>query len=171
MRLNKITILLILLLIFGCSYFQPKKGLRWKYENRVKDWQERIKKEGWTKTNIDKIINYCVKISRYRPEENDYWYTPKEMIDNGFWGDCEDIASLMFGTLKRLHYPYPVRIRVVNTFTGGHAVLRVHLPDKTWAQYETVPSLYKYPLDRLFWKPIYEFDENKIYWLVGNTEF
>ncbi len=106
-------------------------------------------------------MNQCLKFAKYRTEKEDHWDTPKEFIQRGFQGDCEDIAVFIMATLKQLKYPYNIRIMTVKALTGDHAVLKVQMPNTKWKIYETVPV----PLcqiDRLFYRPIVEFDEKNI---------
>ena len=70
----------------------------------------RIQREGWSEAQLDSILFQFRRFATYRMEIQDRWDTPKEFIQKGFPGDCEDIAVFMVGTLKRLGYPYPIRV-------------------------------------------------------------
>ena len=169
---------LILMLFVFCScaaYSQPSRlhdgaGIKVKYEQQIKDWQERIKKEGWSKKLVDEIVQTVQVFARYTPDKdrsnqgkNDYWYTPKEMIAADFKGDCEDIGSLTYGTLKSLKYPHGVRLLIVSTLLPtDHLLVRVELPDGKWKNYETVNVLFS-EIDGLFYQPMIEFDEDHIW--------
>ena len=104
---------------------------------------------------MDDVISESLRIVKYRPDEEgeDHWDTPKEFIERGFQGDCEDIAVFMMATLKRLEYDGSVKILGVRTLMGDHTMLRVQMPDGQWKNYETIPV----PLiefDQLFYRPI-----------------
>jgi hypothetical protein len=161
MMLNKFFLLFLSLCFSGCVFLQPKDpaGV---YEMNVIEWQERIKKEGWSKRMVDEITAQCASIAAFRFEETDYWMTPREFIEAGFKGDCEDIAIFQMGTLKRLGYPHRVRIRIVKTLTGHHAICRVELPNGKWKSYESV-RMPLYQIDALFYRTILDFDEKGIY--------
>ncbi|MEE9544688.1 MAG: hypothetical protein V3V55_03705, partial [Rhodospirillales bacterium] len=132
------------------------------YYEQIRDWQKRIKEEGWADNLVDDVVNQIVKISKYRKEKEDHWDTPNEFIRRGFQGDCEDIAIFMMGTLKQLKYPYHIRILAVETLTGDHhAILKVEMPDRKWKIYEAVPIPLS-EIDQLFYKPLVEFDEENI---------
>ena len=137
------------------------RALQTHYE-QIKEWQDRIKKEGWKEGLVDDVINHCILLSKYRSDgEKDQWDMPHMFIQQGFQGDCEDIATFMWATLKRLEYPRHIRILVVKTLLGDHTVVKVELPQGKWKMYETVPV----PLDQfdhLFFIPIVEFDDKVI---------
>jgi len=164
--MNKRYLILILILIFtnGCAAFHqpvaPNK-INGEYYNQIKEWQGRIKQEGWSKNTVDKIMDQCIVLVKYKTEKTDYWDTPKEFMQNGFQGDCEDIAIFMMATLKKLDYPHKVRVVAVSTWLRDHAILKVQMPKGNWKNYETIPMPFQ-GIDRLFYKPIVEFDENEI---------
>jgi len=85
------------------------------------------------------------------------------MIEAEFNGDYEDIGSLIFGTFKRLEYPYKVRLLIVETIQfSDHLLVKVELPDGRWKKYDTV-KLFLSEIDGLFYRPKIEFDENHIW--------
>ena len=169
---------LILMLFLCCScavYSQPPRlhdgsGIKVKYEQRIKDWQKRIKREGWSEKLVDEIVQTVQVFAQYTPDKNpsnrgeaDYWFTPKEMIAADFKGDCEDIGSLTYGTLKGLRYPHGVRLLIVSTLLPiDHILVRVELPGGKWKNYETVNVLFS-EIDGIFYQPLLEFDENHIW--------
>ena len=162
-RACQTTITLGLFLVTGCmSFYQPTptktKGL---YYEKIKEWQLRIKDEGWSEGLVTDVVRNLTKLAKYRKDEYDSWDTPKEFIGRGFEGDCEDIAIFVMGTLKRLEYPYLVRVLAVSTSDQDHALLRVRLPEGDWKIYDTMSFPLK-EIDRLFYRPIVEFDENDI---------
>lgn len=164
--MRKIFLAFILLAVSasGCAALhQPvaTDQLNGKYYDQIKEWQRRIKKDGWTKNTIDEVMDQCIVLAKYRMEKIDHWDTPKEFMENGFQGDCEDIAVFMMATLKRLNYPHKVHVVAVSTWLRDHAILKVEMPNGKWKNYETVPLPFQ-GIDRLFYKPIVEFDENEI---------
>ena len=149
--------------VTGClSFYQPDPaGVNVIYDFQIKEWQERVIKEGWSENIVEDVVNQCIKLSKYKTEDFDHWDTPKEFREKGFQGDCEDIAVFAMSTLKRLEYPYGVRILAVKALFGYHAILKVEMPARDWKIYETVP-LPLNEIDRLFYRPIVEFDEKTI---------
>ncbi len=159
----RILILALVLSGGGCAaFYQPAPStLDGAYHRQILDWQERVRKEGWTRNLVDDVVDGCLKLAKYRMERDDHWDTPREFMEKGFQGDCEDIAVFIMATLKRLEYDQPVRLMAVKTLMGDHAVVRVAMPRGDWKTYETIPV----PLgqvDRLFYRPIVEFDEVRI---------
>ena len=165
----KLIVLINLILIMGCTaWYQPayiKVDPKTEYYKQIRDWQERVKKEGWSESTVNDVVKDCLKFSLFATDdytinEGDYWYTPKEMIDAGFNGDCEDIASLIYGTFKRLEYPFQVRIMLVYVLMAfnEHVMIKVELPDGKWKTYDTID---------IPWVnitiPFLEFDENEIW--------
>ena len=151
-------------LIAGCATVanQPAPdSLNGIYDEQIREWQRRIQREGWTADLVDHMMIELVQLSEYEVEIDDHWDTPKEFMERGFTGDCEDIAVFMMATLKRLQYPETVRILAVRTAIEDHALLKVKLPTGDWKIYETVPvSLHT--AERPFYTPIVEFDEKDI---------
>ncbi len=157
-------------LLGGCmSFYKPSQSrINGLYHEKIKEWQLRIKEEGWSEGLVDDIVKGTVRLTEYRHEECDRWDTPKEFIRRGFQGDCEDIAIFLMATLKRLEYPYGVRVLAVSAYQQDHALLRVKLPDADWKTYETV-HLPLGEIDRLFYRPIVEFDEKDIIYFKKKT--
>jgi hypothetical protein len=166
-----------LLLIFcSCAaLYQPPKlheggGIKVKYEDQIKDWQERVQQEKWSENLVDEIVETSQVFAKYTTDKNpgyrwknDYWFTPREMIEADFNGDCEDIGSLIFGTFKKLNYPYDVRLLIVETIQfSDHLLVKIELPDGRWKKYETV-KLFLSEMDAIFYRPKVEFDENHIW--------
>ena len=172
----RLIIIPFLLILCSCAaLYQPPKlheggGIKVKYEEQIKDWQERVRKEKWSENLVDEIVQTSQVFAKYTPDKNpdyrwknDYWFTPQEMIDANFKGDCEDIGSLIFGTLKKLNYPYDVRLLIVETIQlSDHLLVNVELPDGRWKKYETV-NLFLSEMGALFYRPKIEFDENHIW--------
>jgi len=130
-------------------------------QHKMLDWQERTKREKWSTHLVDEIMAKCVEISSYEDEiiNMDFWKTYNEFIKDNFRGDCEDIAAFMFGTLKRLDYPYDVRmIGIIINSNRYHVALKVELPDGKWVVYDSV-SQFKIRNYISFG----EWDENKTY--------
>lgn len=149
-------------MLAGCSaLYQPSPELNGFYYEQIKDWQKRVKKEGWSETLIDEVTIQIVELAKFRTESRDHWDTPKEFMQRGFQGDCEDIAVFMMATLKRLEYPFGVRVMLVETSMQDHSVLKVKMPNGKWKIYDTVP-MPSGNAGRLIFKPIVEFDENNI---------
>jgi hypothetical protein len=166
----------LLLMLGSCAVmYQPPKlheggGIKVEYEEQIKDWQERVRKEKWSESLVDEIVQTSQVFARYTIDEdpnyrwkNDYWFTPLEMINANFNGDCEDIGSLIFGTFKKLNYPYDVRLLIAGTIqTTDHLLVNIELPDGRWKKYETV-KLFLSELDGIFYRPKVEFDESHIW--------
>ena len=169
---NILILILTLLVASSCaSLYRPApEQVNGVYHDQIKDWQKRIQEQGWTRIHVDEVVDGCLKLVKYEPEDTDHWDTPQEFIQKGFRGDCEDIAVFIMATLKRLDYPHGVRILGVKTLTGDHAVLKVEMPDGKWKMFETVPI----PLvefDQLFYRPMVEFDEKTIvYYKSGSSD-
>jgi hypothetical protein len=68
----------------------------------------------------------------------------------------------MLAVLRFLDYPYEVRIMAVNALSGGHALLRVRMPDGNWKVFETVGPNGNRTEQLLVYNPIVEFDEKTI---------
>lgn len=131
------------------------------YYQKIREWQQRIKSEGWSTALIDDIINQCRRLSTYEMEIDDEWLTPKAFARSGLHGDCEDIAFFMIGTLKHLGYPYSARVLVVAGLFSDHAQIKVEMSDLSWKWYETTRNraYCRIPEE---WVPIVEFDETVI---------
>jgi hypothetical protein len=149
----------------GCSpvYFQPAEpgaDYRWYIER----WQERVRQEGWSEALVNDIVDSCLKVSKYEPEpaNHDHWKTYGE-FQNNFRGDCEDIATFMYGTLKRLECPYDLKMRIIRMPAGDHAVLMVELPDGGWKMYNSLPMPGDF-LDIALARTVVEWDDRQIYY-------
>ena len=76
----------------------------------------------WNKKRYVKdIINF---------RKADYWQTPYQFSRLG--GDCEDYAIAKMFTLKELGIPNEMRLLIVDTKQGNHAVLAIDEDDNTW---------------------------------------
>jgi len=151
---------LILMLLAGCmaGKSEPARIHKDAYGRKIKDWQERLRHEGWTETAVRSIMAEFRGMVRYEMELKDHWATPGEFIANGLKGDCEDIAGFLMGSLKRLGYPHRTRILIVRDLFNHHALLKVELPSGRWAVFETAPEG---PLEIHAGRfdPLIEFDE------------
>ena len=131
------------------------------YYQQIREWQQRIQKEGWAETQVHRILNACIQLVEYDVEIDDHWDTPREFIQKGFRGDCEDIVIFLMGTLKRLKYPYDIKIVAVTGLFESHALLKVEMPDGTWRYFDTAagnpPQAF-----HIDYKPVVEFDETDI---------
>jgi hypothetical protein len=161
---SKAAVLCILMLLYwGCSWMEPKEPPpeARPYYQKIKQWQKRIEKEGWSVALIDDVMYQSRRLTRYEMEFDDEWQTPGSFVRDGLRGDCEDIAFFMMGTLKQLGYPYLTRVLVIEDLFADHAQLKVELPDRSWKWYETTRrrAYYRQPQA---WKPIVEFDEATI---------
>ncbi len=156
---------IFLFCLAGCSpvYFQPKDpGMD--YRLNIEQWQRRVRQEGWSKKLVGNVINSCLKISKYEPEPShqDHWKTYAE-FQMDFRGDCEDIATFMYGTLKRLEYPYALKLRIIRMPAGDHAVLMVQLPTGQWKMYNSIPMPGDF-LDIALARTVVEWDDQQIYY-------
>lgn len=134
------------------------------YQDMIKEWQTRIKKEGWSRMDIHSILTRLRGLSEYSTEFHDHWDTPVEFMKKGFSGDCEDLVIFMMGTLKRLGYPREVRLLVVRTTFEDHALLKVEMEDGSWTVYDVVPR--DVPRrEEVLLKRVVEFDEKRVQWL------
>jgi hypothetical protein len=149
----------------GCSpaYFQPRQPGN-DYRLEIEDWQERIRQEGWHEALVNDIMAKCIRLSKYEtdPDATDYWMTYREFIQS-FRGDCEDIATFMYGTLKRLNYPEAVRLRALRMPLGDHVVVMVKLPGGRWKMFNSVPMPGDV-IDIAFSRTLVEWDEENIYY-------
>ncbi|MEW6664903.1 MAG: hypothetical protein AB1512_06750 [Thermodesulfobacteriota bacterium] len=155
--------LVVFLCLAGCEATKSASGsgVSDLYYHRIRDWQKRIDREGWTVGRVNEVLGETLTFVTYRMEIDDHWDTPREFILRGFQGDCEDIAVFMMGTLKYLGYPHKVRVLAVRGTFSGHALLKVEMPDGQWGIYETTPhTLRRVNPARLH--PLVEFDEKEI---------
>ncbi|MGD9211177.1 MAG: hypothetical protein PVI90_10395 [Desulfobacteraceae bacterium] len=163
--MQKLIILLFITFLVGCSpaYFQPQQPGK-EYLDLIKDWQDRILQEGWNESFVDEIMAKCVFLSKYKadPKGMDHWMTYREFIDT-FQGDCEDIAAFMYGTLKRLNYPEPIRMRILRMPMGDHAVVMVRSANGRWKMFNSVPTPGQF-IDLAFSRILVEWDDERIYY-------
>ena len=156
---------LILISSLGCSpvYFQPANPGS-EYRESIQQWQQRARQEGWSEALVNSIMDSCLRLSHYEPEPNnqDHWKSFGEFQQN-FRGDCEDIATFMYGTLKRVGCPYPIKLRIIRMPAGDHAVLMVQLPPERWKLYNTIPLPGDF-FDIAMARTVVEWDEQEIYY-------
>jgi hypothetical protein len=157
-------ILLFCMMFFGCSFGRDPDVVRRQYLEQIKDWQERVKREGWTRELIDDVAKDTALLSSYRGEDTDHWSTPDEFLEAGLRGDCEDIAAGIYGSFKRLGYPHEIRILGVATVGGDHALVKVQLPSGEWMVYESVYPWNSF-IDWVFYRPFVEFNTEHISWV------
>jgi hypothetical protein len=155
----------LLICLVGCSpvYFQPEdpgSDYRW----YIEQWQQRVREEGWSEALVNDIVDSCLNIAKYEPEpaHHDHWKTYGE-FQISYRGDCEDIATFMYGTLKRLEYPYAQKLRIIRMPAGDHAVLMVQLPNDQWKMYNSIPQPGDF-LDLALARTIVEWDDQRIYY-------
>lgn len=149
----------------ACSpaYFQPPQpGID--YRLQIETWQQKIRQKGWSEALVDEIMTTCVMLSKYEPDpkDQDVWMTYQEFTET-FQGDCEDIATFMYGTLKRLDYPRDVRLRILRMPLGDHVVVMVQLPGGRWKMFNSVPIAGDI-IDIAVSRTLVEWDDDKIYY-------
>ncbi len=163
--LLKLITVLTLICFAGCSpvYFQSKDPGT-EYRESIEQWQQKVRKEGWSEDLVNGIIDSCLKIAKYEPEKMslDHWKTYGE-FQNDFRGDCEDIATFFYGTLKRLGCPYATKLRIIRMPAGDHAVLMVKLPNSNWKMYNSIPVPGDF-LDIALSRTVVEWDDRHIYY-------
>lgn len=155
----------LLLMALGCASTNTGTGERINpvYRDMIRDWQMRIEREGWSNRQVNAILAQFRGLATYRGETRDRWDTPGEFMQKGFSGDCEDIVVYMMGTLKKLGYPYGVRVLIARSLVEDHALLTVQMPDTEWRVYDVAPPVVRiFPMNRL--EAIVEFDEKQIKW-------
>jgi hypothetical protein len=155
--------ILSLFLAVGCTAARPEPARIHEdaYERKIRDWQERIRQEGWTDHVVRSVLAECRGMVHYELELKDHWSTPSEFMAAGLTGDCEDIAAFLMASLKRLNYPHQIRILVVRSLFSYHALLKVELPNSRWAVFETVPGG-DLEIRPTRFDAVVEFDENVI---------
>jgi len=157
--------LLLFIFTWGCATTETADRDRIDpvYREMIQEWQLRMQREGWSESQVHAILFQFRRLAAYRMEIRDHWDTPKEFIRKGFSGDCEDITVFMMGTLKRLGYPYRVRILIVHGLFEDHALLRMEMPEGGWKIYDVVPR--NVPIrEASLLKPVVEFDEKGMNW-------
>jgi hypothetical protein len=143
-------------------------------ERQIKNWEKKIKKDGWSIRLIHEIYWDSIHLADYDYDSSDinngdYWFTPKEFIENDFHGDCEDISVFIWSIFKKLKYPHQIRIRIVMGTIGGHALIMIELPNGEWKQFESV--LLNIPGGEFIWyRGTCEFDEKNIYFIEEKVE-
>jgi hypothetical protein len=157
--------LLLSALLIGCASAGSgdRAALHPVYREKIKDWQMRIQHEGWSESQVHSLLRDFRSMAAYRVEISDHWDTPREFMEKGFASDCKNIATFEMGVLKRLGYPYQVRILIVHALFEDHAVLHVELPEGAWKVYDVVPQSVPTPEARLL-RPVVEFDERSVEW-------
>jgi len=157
--------LLLSALLFGCATAGSGDGasLHPVYREKIKDWQMRIQHEGWSESEVHSLLRDFRSMAAYRVEIGDHWDTPREFMEKGFASDCKNIATFEMGALKRLGYPYQVRILIVHALFEDHALLHIELPEGGWKVYDVVPQNVPTPEARLL-RPVVEFDERSVEW-------
>jgi hypothetical protein len=157
--------LLLFALLLGCASggSGDRAALHPVYRDKIKDWQMRIQREGWSEGKVHSILLQFRGMATYRMEMGDHWDTPREFMEKGFASDCKNIATFEMGVLKRLGYPRQVRILIVHSLFEDHALLRVELPEGGWKVYDVVPRNVPSPEARLL-RPVVEFDEHNVEW-------
>jgi len=162
--------LLLFVFVIGCAAAGPgdRASLHPVYRDKIKDWQMRIQREGWSETQAHSILLQFRSLATYRMEIGDHWDTPREFMRKGFASDCKNIASYEMGALKQLGYPYRIRILIVHALFEDHALLRIELPEGGWKVYDVVPLNVPTPEARLL-RPVVEFDEHRVEWYPSET--
>ena len=158
-------ILILFVISCGCATAGgvERDGIHPAYREKIRNWQQRIQREGWSQGQVESILGQFRSLVSYRMEIRDHWDTPKEFMRNRFSGDCEDIVVFMMGALKRMNYPYRVRILVVRTLFEDHALLRLELPDGGWRVYDVAASAVR-AVEPGRLTPVVEFDETTVVW-------
>jgi len=156
---------LLLALMGGCATPSgtAQDRLNSQYGEKIRDWQRRIQREGWSENQVGRILVECRSLVTYRMEIRDHWDTPREFMARGFAGDCEDIVFFMMGTLRRLGYPRGVRVLVVPGLADDHALLKVEMPEGGWRLYDVASERVRAGEIRTA-RPIVEFDEKIVIW-------
>lgn len=132
------------------------------YYQQIEDWREKIANEGWSDSMVDKVVYGTRANCKYDWQARTVFKSPQQMIAGGFEGNCGDIASLIYGTLKRLGYPHEVRLQIVRVFWSHHMLAKVRMPSGSWKSYQTVESPFA-RLDEPFYTPVLEFNETGIW--------
>ena len=114
----------------------------------------------WSSATLIEILDMCRKYIKYKRDVGDYFNTYCETLEKGY-GDCDDYGTFMMGTLKRLGYPWRVRLSIVYIECNGfHVVLKVERPDGCWMWYDTTGE----SLMKVYYRDVgIEFDYDGIY--------
>lgn len=155
----------LLVCLAGCSpvYFQPEDpGMEYRWY--IEQWQQRVQQEGWSEALVNDIMDSSLTIAKYErePANHDHWKSYGE-FKKDFRGDCEDIATFMYGTLKRADYPHALKLRIIRMPAGDHAVLMVKLPTDQWKMYNSIPQPGDF-LDIALARTVVEWDDQNIYY-------
>ena len=163
--------LLILIFTWGCAAPGPagREWVRPVYREKINEWQMRIRREGWSESQVHSILRQFRGLAAYRMEIADHWDTPKEFMRKGVSGDCEDITVFMMGTLKRRDYPHRVRVLIVEGLFEDHALLRLETPEGGWKVYAVVPPGVPTPEPGRH-RPVVEFDETGVDWFASRVQ-
>lgn len=158
-------------LLWGCAgtVNTDRERINPVYQEKIREWQTRIRKEGWSENHIRSILVQFRSLVTYHMEIRDHWDTPKEFEQKGFSGDCEDIAVFMMGTLKRLGYSRAVTILVVRNVFEDHALLRIKMPEGGWRVFDVVAGNIPCIEEGLL-RPVVEFDEKGVRWFPSHAE-
>lgn len=162
--------LLFLLLASGCAS-TTDGGRAWVhpvYREKIRDWQTRIQREGWTEGKVHSILLQFRQLAVYRTEIDDHWDTPRDFMRRGFSGDCKNIAVYEMGVLREIGYPHGVKILIVHSIFDDHALLKVEMPEGGWRIYDVVPEAVPAPRPGLL-RPVAEFDEKGTTWFPPQT--
>lgn len=141
------------------------------YQEKIEEWQRRIRREGWSENQVNRILVQSRALVTYRMEIRDRWDTPRGFMARGFSGDCEDIVVFAMGTLRRLGYPHAIRVLVVHGIFEDHAFLKVEMPEGEWKVYDVASEKVRTGEIAML-KPVVEFDERRVIWYSsgGNVE-
>lgn len=165
---NKLFIFCLIPYLFGCSYMAPISTNE--YEWKIKNWQTKIQKyspkqhhqAGWDDKRIEKVVNDCLDLVVYEPDQNDNdsWDAYNEF---DLKGDCEDIATFIYQTLKGLGCPNEIRMTALRLPLGDHAVLKIKMSNGKWKIFNSV-RVTGMVIDMALGRSIVEWDDNYIYY-------
>jgi len=104
---------LLFLLLTSCTYYENKEYSFDDFE--FSDVKFNSKKE---------VCYWIYKNIKYENEENEFWKTPEETLDDR-GGDCEDMAILLMAIL---YSQFKIKGRLAHYFTdkGGHCIYEVN---------------------------------------------
>lgn len=157
--------LLLLLFASGCAT-TADSGRGWVhpvYREKIRDWQTRIQKEGWTEGQVHSVLQQFRQLAVYHSGIEDHWDTPRDFVRRGFSGDCKNIAVYEMAVLKQLGYPHGIKILIVHSLFDDHALLKVEMPEGGWKAYDVVAETVPVPRPNLL-RPVAEFDEKDLVW-------
>ena len=94
-KMARLLMVPLLLMLCSCAaLYQPPKlheggGIKVIYEDQIRDWQERVKKEKWSENFVDEIVRTCRLLVKYTANKNpdyrwknNYWFTPPSHLLN-----------------------------------------------------------------------------------------